>query len=95
MPSSGNRCLLVAVRSHFGLRLGGRINPERASNRILGRRIIYSYCIWTPVHHEPRRGAKLIIIHYRTGQKRVKSNLSQQKVDRITRGEGEETTGLN
>jgi hypothetical protein len=31
--SSGNRCLLVAVRSHFGLRLGGRINPARASNR--------------------------------------------------------------
>jgi hypothetical protein len=31
--------LLVAVRSHFGLRLGGRINPDRASNRILGRRI--------------------------------------------------------
>jgi hypothetical protein len=35
-----NRCLLVAVRSHFGLRLGGRNNPDRASNRILGRRII-------------------------------------------------------
>ena len=29
--SGGNRCLLVAVRSHFGLRLGGRINPERVS----------------------------------------------------------------
>jgi hypothetical protein len=27
----GNGCLLVAVRSHFGLRLGGRINPDRAS----------------------------------------------------------------
>jgi hypothetical protein len=39
--SSGNRCLLVAVRSHFGLRLGGRNNPDRASNRILGRRITY------------------------------------------------------
>jgi hypothetical protein len=33
------RCLLVAVRSHFGLRLERRNNPERASNRILGRRI--------------------------------------------------------
>jgi hypothetical protein len=39
VTSSGNRCLLVAVRSHFGLRLDGRINPDRASNRILGRRI--------------------------------------------------------
>ena len=40
VTSSGNRCLLVAVRSHFGLRLGGRNNPDRASNnRILGRRI--------------------------------------------------------
>jgi hypothetical protein len=37
--SSGNKCLLVEVRSHFGLRLGGRNNPHRASNRILGRRI--------------------------------------------------------
>jgi hypothetical protein len=40
VTSSGNRCLLVALRrSHFGLRLGGRNNPDRASNRILGRRI--------------------------------------------------------
>ena len=39
VTSSGNRCLLVVVRSHFGLRLGGRNNPDRASNRILGRRI--------------------------------------------------------
>ena len=31
---------LVAVRSHFGLRLDGRINPARASNRP-GRRIIH------------------------------------------------------
>jgi len=30
---SGARLHLVAVRSHFGLRLGGRINPARASNR--------------------------------------------------------------
>ena len=30
---------LVAVRSHFGLRLDGRNNPARASNRP-GRRII-------------------------------------------------------
>ena len=45
---SGNRCQqvstgvnrwhLVAVRSHFGLRLDGRNNPARASNRP-GRRI--------------------------------------------------------
>ena len=34
-----NRCLLVAVRTHFGLRLESRNNPDRASNRILGRRI--------------------------------------------------------
>ena len=39
VTSSGNRCLLVAVRSHFGLRLGGQNNPDRASNQILGRRI--------------------------------------------------------
>jgi hypothetical protein len=35
---SGARLHLVAVRSHFGLRLDGRINPARASNRP-GRRI--------------------------------------------------------
>jgi hypothetical protein len=39
VTSSDNRCLLVAVRSHFSLRLERRINPDRASNRILGRRI--------------------------------------------------------
>jgi hypothetical protein len=27
---NGNKWRLVAVRSHFGLRLEGRINPERA-----------------------------------------------------------------
>jgi hypothetical protein len=42
VTSSGNRCQQVspvAVRSHFGLRLERRNNPDRASNRILGRRI--------------------------------------------------------
>ena len=34
VATSGNKWRLVAVRSHFGLRLGGRINPGRAySNR--------------------------------------------------------------
>jgi hypothetical protein len=41
-PVATGVCLLVAVRSHFGLCLGGRNNPDRASNRILGRRIIIS-----------------------------------------------------
>ena len=39
------RLHLVAVRSHFGLRLDGRNNPARASNRP-GRRITKSLKIW-------------------------------------------------
>jgi hypothetical protein len=34
-----------------------------------------------PAKVPPGRGAKLV--HYITGQKRVKSNLSQQKLDRL------------
>jgi hypothetical protein len=38
VATGGNRWHLVAVRSHFGLRLDGRNNPARAYNRP-GRRI--------------------------------------------------------
>ena len=40
VATSGNKWRLVAVRSHFGLRLDGRNNPARASNRP-GRRLFY------------------------------------------------------
>ena len=44
----GARLHLVAVRSHFGLRLDGRNNPARASNRP-GRRIMYNYKFSSPL----------------------------------------------
>jgi hypothetical protein len=44
VSTGGARLHLVAVRSHFGLRLDGRNNPARASNRP-GRRIIAIYSL--------------------------------------------------
>jgi hypothetical protein len=49
--SSGARCLLVAVRLHFGLRLGGRNNPDRASNlesSVEESRVVSFYRLGTP-----------------------------------------------
>ena len=55
----------VAVRSHFGLRLGGRNNPDSgASNRILGSRIIYKiiYAIRAVVACPSRAARSAVVV---------------------------------